>query len=219
MSVHDVARQLPAVPVLRDRCRAMALLDAVLGPDWPCHDHDASWGPDTEMALWDNGSGDEYSIAFTPAGAYVRGFAHESPLSPWAGPERRVWPGVLDDVPEVFRDQVTEPAFHFEGVPSVTVCLWRTHGDDRWRHGEIALPAGGGPGADGADDLFALLTAPDPAEAYQKWAADHWEHPVPLAAVRHVFALAPLTEDVVRALNPDLTLADLAPALRRAGLS
>ncbi|MFE4802065.1 hypothetical protein ACFRFL_45945 [Streptomyces sp. NPDC056708] len=32
-----------------------------------------------EMASMRNGSGDEYSIVFSAAGAYVRGFDHETP--------------------------------------------------------------------------------------------------------------------------------------------
>ncbi|GGV05405.1 hypothetical protein GCM10010502_70370 [Kitasatospora aureofaciens] len=45
-----------------------------------------------------NGSGDEYSIVFAPAGVYLRGFDHESPMSPYA--EDGVWPGVVDSVHE-----------------------------------------------------------------------------------------------------------------------
>lgn len=51
-----------------------------------------------------NGTGDEYSIVFSPAGAYVRVFDHESSMSPWRDRESpRPWPGLLEPVPEVFR--------------------------------------------------------------------------------------------------------------------
>ncbi|MFE5025185.1 hypothetical protein ACFRAO_18040 [Streptomyces sp. NPDC056656] len=33
MTVHDVARGLPDIPTLRDVCRSMAMLEAVLNPD------------------------------------------------------------------------------------------------------------------------------------------------------------------------------------------
>ena len=84
------------------------------------------------MASMRNGSGDEYSVVFSDAGAYVRGFDHESPMSPYAGDGP--WPGVLDEVPEVFRACVEEPAFCDEdGMPVVTACMWRRAGDDRWQ--------------------------------------------------------------------------------------
>ncbi|MGW0194236.1 hypothetical protein [Nonomuraea sp. NPDC003201] len=118
MNAHDVARLLPEIPVLRDFCRSMAVLEAILSPDWESrrHSFDAGWAPGEEMASMRNGSGDEYSIVFVAGGAYVRGFDHEAAMSPYGndGP----WPGVLDSVPDVFRHCVEEPAFRDEnGLP------------------------------------------------------------------------------------------------------
>ncbi|WP_406272907.1 hypothetical protein OHT93_24405 [Streptomyces sp. NBC_00191] len=208
VSVLDVARQLPAVPVLRDLCRSIAMLDAILSPQWDdrFYSFNAHWSSSEEMASMRNGSGDEYAIVFSPAGAFVRGFAHESMMSPYAsdGP----WPGVLDDVPEVFRACVQEPAFTDEdGMPVATACLWREPADDGWRTGTIDFPEDYEYG-DGAGELFAILTAGTPS-AYQEFAEDYYGVPVDLAAVRHVYALRPLTPEVVAALNPQLTTAEL----------
>ncbi|MGW4801370.1 hypothetical protein ACWEPC_54005, partial [Nonomuraea sp. NPDC004297] len=169
MTAHDVARLLPDIPKLRDLCRSMAVLEAILSPEWSSryHSFDTSWGPGEEMASMRDGSGDEYSIVFSAAGAYIRGFAHESAMSPYGnnGP----WPGVLDSVPEVFRDCVQERAFHDEdGVPVVTACLWRAAHDDRWWAGEIDYPDGVSE-PDGAADLFARLVDPSP-EAFRRFA-------------------------------------------------
>lgn len=93
MTAHDVARLLPDVPVLRDLCRSMAVLEAILSPDWEGRYHcfDAAWGPLEEIASIRNGSGDEYSIIFSAEGAYIRGFDHEAAIGPYGndGP----WPG------------------------------------------------------------------------------------------------------------------------------
>ncbi|MEV0195908.1 hypothetical protein [Nonomuraea sp. NPDC050691] len=95
MTAHDAARSLPDIPALRDLCRSMATLEAVLSPEWSsrCHSFDADWGPGEEMAAMRNGSGDEYSIVFSAAGAHIRGFDHEAAMSPYGndGP----WPGAL----------------------------------------------------------------------------------------------------------------------------
>ncbi|MGV9598596.1 hypothetical protein ACWDR1_18175 [Streptosporangium sandarakinum] len=215
MTAHDVARLLPDVPVLRDLCRSMAVLEAILSPDWESryHSFGACWSPGEEMASMTNGSGDEYSIVFSAAGAYIRGFDHESVMSPYGndGP----WPGVLDSVPEVFRHCVAEPAFCDEdGMPVVTACLWRETGDDRWRVGEIDYPDGASD-PDGASYLFARLTDPSP-EMFKRFAEDYYEIPVDLEAVRHVYALRPLTQAVVTTLNADLTMKDLADDLAQA---
>jgi hypothetical protein len=216
VTVYDLAHALPAIPDLRALCRALAVVDVVLNPG--SHDryhlYDTGWAPGEELASMRDGAGNEYSIVFTAAGAYVRGFDHESPMSPYATDDDEPWPGVLDTVPDVFRECVREPAFCDEyDTPYVTVCLWREHADTAWRHGVIAFPDDGD---DGADWLFALLTDGTP-EAYQDWAQDYYERPVDLAAVRHIYAGQPLTANVVTALNSATTLAAVAERVAATG--
>ncbi|MER7701688.1 hypothetical protein ABTX81_02145 [Kitasatospora sp. NPDC097605] len=214
MSAHDVARRLPAVPALRDLCRAMAAAEAVLAPDDPYrrHGHAAHGAAGCEVAWMDNGAGDSYTIVFSAAGAIARGFDHESPLSPYAG-DGTVWPGVLDPVPEVLRAFLEEPA---DDAPEVTVCLWREPGDDRWRTGDVRFEAVHGDDPDGADHLFALLLDGTP-EGFRDWAEAYYERPVALDAVRHLYAGHPLTAEVVAALDPDADLARLRPDLAAIG--
>ncbi|CAM5238099.1 hypothetical protein [Streptomyces aurantiogriseus] len=217
MTVQDAARRLPEIDALRKHCRALALLEAILSPDWAYRNHsfDAHWSRTEAMASMRNGSGDEWAIVFSPAGAWIRGFAHESPMSPYE--EDGPWPGVLDDVPEVFAAYVEEPAFTDEdGLPVVTACLWRRATDDGWSTGTIDFPEHPTDDPDGAGHLFRLLTDRS-AQALRAWAEDYYEVPVDLEAVRHVLASRPLTDAVVRALNPELTVADLAKDLEETG--
>jgi hypothetical protein len=165
------------------------------------------------MASMRDGSGDAWSIVFSPAGAFVRGFAHESSMSP-ARNGGVLWPGLVDAVPEALAANVGEPAFSDGDTLQATVCLWRERGDDRWRAGEISFPPGDDP--DGAGRLFAVLAEGTP-EAYQRFAEDYYETAVDLDAVRAVFALSPLTDDLVIRLNPDLTVGDLAEDLAEIG--
>ncbi|MFD8479982.1 hypothetical protein [Kitasatospora sp. NPDC059673] len=218
MTVERVAAALPGIAELRDHCRALAALDAILLPAWGdrCFSYDARWGVASgeEMASMRDGCGDEYAIVFGPGGAYVRGFAHEAEMSPY-GNDGEVWPGVLDEVPAAFAAQVAEPAFSDENdTPVVTACLWRETADPAWKHGTIDFPPV--PDPDGADGLFALLTGRRPA-AYHAHAEECLETEIDLAAVRAVFAGEPLTDGLVAALNPELTLADLAEDLAGIG--
>lgn len=209
VTVHDIARRLPDIAVLRDHCRALAMAEAVLNPEgsYRRHHFAAHWSRTEELASMETGSGDEYSVVFSPAGAWVRGFDHESPMSPYV--DDRPWPGVLDEVPEVFRRYVEEPAFCGEdGLPYVTACLWREPADSAWRAGTIAFPEGADD-PDGSAYLFGLLVDRSP-EAFADFARDYYGRPVDPAAVRHVLALRPLTDEVVAALNPAATLAGLA---------
>ncbi|WP_459183573.1 hypothetical protein [Streptomyces sp.] len=217
VTIHDVARQLPEIPLLRDHCRSMAMLEAILSPEWADRQYsfDTRWSTEEDMASMRNGSGDEFSIVFSAAGAYIRGFAHESHMSPYAndGP----WPGLLDDVPDVFRSCVEEAAFTDEdGMPVVTACTWRGVGDGAWKTGTIEFPDDGVSDPDGSKYLFRLLADRSP-EAFQRFAEDYYEVPVSLAAIQHVFALHPLTSEVVAALNPEVAMDALAKDIAEIG--
>ncbi|MFD7877685.1 hypothetical protein ACFV5G_26900 [Streptomyces sp. NPDC059766] len=217
MTVYDVARRLPAVADLRDLCRSLAMLDAILSPDWESryYSFGTAWADGEETASMRDGSGDEYSIVFSAAGAYVRGFSHESPMSPYVH-DGEPWPGVIDGVPDAFKPFVEEAAFTDEdGVPVVTACLWRETTDEQWHHGTIDFPSDH-TDPDGATGLFPLLVDRSP-EAYQRFAEDYYEVAVDLEAVSDLYALRPLNQELVSSLNAEVTLADLAQDIAEIG--
>ncbi|MFF3739338.1 hypothetical protein [Streptomyces sp. NPDC002566] len=201
----EIAALLPDPAQLRAHLRALAVLDSTIGDDqqFCTYSFDAAWGPGEEAALMENGSGDDFSVLFTPAGVLIRGFDHESEMSPYGTDDEQVWPGVIDEVPAALRPLLDEPAFRDEGidVPRVTVCIWRETGDTAWRTGSaIGFPAGS-EDPDGSGYLFHLLTDRSP-ETVRAHFEDYYERPVPLDAVRHVLAGHPLTPAIVGALNP-----------------
>ncbi|OIJ65644.1 hypothetical protein WN71_022645 [Streptomyces mangrovisoli] len=205
ITAHETAALLPDPERLRAHLRALAVLDATIGDDprFCQYTFDAAWGPGVEAALMDNGSGDDYAVLFTSAGVLIRGFDHESRMSPYGTDDEQLWPGLVDDVPTALRPLLDEPAFHDEGVDVLraTVCLWRETGDTAWRTGSaLAFPAGS-EDPDGSGFLFRLLTDRSP-EAVQAHFEDYYERPVPLDAVRHVLAGHPLTPAITATLNP-----------------
>lgn len=82
--------RLPALADLRNLCRSLAMLDAILSPEresrYPSFDANGAVGE--EMASTRDGSGDEYSIVFSAAGGYVRGFGHETAMNPYGNGPR-----------------------------------------------------------------------------------------------------------------------------------
>ncbi|MFG2621161.1 hypothetical protein ACGFXC_26445 [Streptomyces sp. NPDC048507] len=203
-TVYETAALLPAPPRLRALLRALAVLDATIGddPSYAQYAFAPAWGPGTEAALMDNGSGDDFCVLFTPAGTLVRGFDHESRMSPYGTDDERVWPGVIDEVPAPLSAFLHDPAFYDEDVdaPRVTVCLWWETGDTAWRTGSAITFPTGTADPDGSGHLFHLLTDPSP-EAVRSHFEDYYERPVPLDAVRHVLAGLPLTPAVTAALR------------------
>jgi hypothetical protein len=70
--------------------------------------------------------------------------------------------------------------------------------------------------ADGADWLFELVADGRP-EAYLTFAEDYYGVALDLEAVRHVYALMPLTEYVVTSLNRGRRLRDLSEEIAEIG--
>jgi hypothetical protein len=211
VSVFDVIQRLPEPADVRRVSRALAVLDLVLNDDASTryYEFDARWSATEEAALMRDGSGNEYSIVFSPDGTFAYGFDHESPMSPYVN-ELKPWPGLLDGVPEVFHGPRDDKAF-WDEAPRATVCFWRTADDTAWRCGPVENVD-----ADGADWLFELVADGRP-EAYLTFAEDYYEQALDLDAVRYVYALMPLTEYVVTSLNPQRRLADLKESIAEIG--
>ena len=212
MTAYDIAARLPAIDQLRQRCKTLAVLESIIDSGAPYYAYTPEWGPD-EAALMRNGSGDEWTIVFTTAGTFIRVFDHESKMSSYGDPDDELWPGLLDGLPEALRELVEEPAFHDEtGKFVATAVLWRLAGDNRWHAGEgIVFPPLRGPydrtGPDGSGMLNILLD--DIVDRFVEFASDYYEIEVDRSAVEHIVAHRPLTDTVVQALNPQLTVADL----------
>lgn len=211
ISTRDLSA-LPTVERLKALSQSLALLDAVLCPEWEgrYYSFNAHWAGDRAMASMRTGSGDEYFLLFTPAGAIMKGFAHEAVMSPYAHEPPQVWPGVLDDVPAAFPEFLSGPAFSLQDT---TFCIWRLSGQDAWRHGAVAFPPADDP--DGSAGLLALLG--DRPQAYRAWAEDYYERDIDPAAVSAVYAHRPLTEELIRSLNPDMGLDQLAGDIAEIG--
>ena len=200
MTVYDLAAELPAVGVLRQRCQALALLDAIIDADY--YDYTRSWG-DGQAASMTDGSGDEYTIVFTAAGGvFIRGLYHDSPmLSKHDG----LWPGLLDGLPDEFRRQVDEPAFVGpDDTFDATFVLWRSAGDDAWHAGrDIDFSPADFDETDPDGSWLLDILVDEIAEQYLEYAEEIFEVTPDLDAVEHVVAFRPLTDEVILAISPD----------------
>ena len=200
--------------------QSLAVLDAVMSAEqeYRYYSFDAQFRPGQALASMDNGSGDEYSITFTGDGAFLRGFDHESPLSPFGQTPPALWPGLLTGLPAPLAALAQEPAFTLESEPMVTVALWRLAGDEQWHHGQIIYPRAWEneyADADGSGWLFAQLDGR--AESYLQYASEYFDRQLPAGAVMAIMEHRPLTAALVRALNPERSHDDLTGDLNRIG--
>lgn len=205
-------QELPNVDELKRIFQSLALLDAILMPDWEYryYSFDANWSDEEMLASMRDGSGDEFFILFNLAGAVIKGYAHESVMAGHSADTGEVWPGVLDHVPPEFEVVLNDPAFVAE---ETSFCMWRKRGDLAWQTGKITFPDGDF--ADGSEELLFILDGKP--ETYAVWASEYYERPIPVDAVKEIYAHKPLTQQLVSRLNPECSLEQLEEDLDKIG--
>ena len=205
-------RDLSALPDLdgfRQLTQALAMLDAIISPDWEhrYYSFNSSWAPGEMMAAMRNGSGDYWFAILCSTGVALHGLAHEAPIFQPGKP----WPGVFDSLPIEFRDNfLHEPAFL---TNDSTFCIWRLREDHRWRCGSVDLPPLHD--ADGSEALLSILAGHVPD--YVQFAHNYYEIEIAPRDVSAVYRHDQLTEALVRRLNPQVDLQSLADDMTQIG--
>ena len=232
LSTRDLA-PLGDLERVRRVVRAQAVLTALLSPVRP-EIRFLARPEGVDLAGWDTGQGDDLLLVFAPEGALIRGFDHESPLSPYedevafAGlsdsaleelseaeeralrEECRPLPGILDELPPSLRERLLaldQDPQRPVAIPSVlTFCVWRTPADPAWRVGsQIKFP----PEHEDPDGSAYLLRLLDGGpEVYQAWAQENFGGPLDLSAVEAIYAGRPLSAELVESLAPSLSLGE-----------
>jgi len=201
--------ELPNICEFRRRTKALAMLDAILSPDWEYryYSYNSKWSSGEEMASMRNGSGDHWFALLTSDGVAIHGLAHEYPMYRPNAP----WPGIFDSLPAEFRENFfNEPAFD---TANSTFCIWRRILDQDWSCGITEFPLGDDP--DGSLWLLSQLDG-DPRR-YVRFAADYYETDVPLDAVTAIYMHQPITSDLLKLLNSSIDLSALVHDIAEIG--
>lgn len=183
MTAAEAREWLPDVEELKRLCQSLAVLDAILCPEWEYRyfSFNASWAPGEMLASMRNGEGDDFLVLWNRHGAILKDFVHSSPMA-----EGCPWPGVLDAAPAGFEGFLNEPAF---SRYQTTFCLWRGVGDADWSVGEIDYPDHSDP--DGSGKLLRFLDG-EP-ETYRRWGEECFGTRLDPNAIEHVYRHGPLS--------------------------
>jgi hypothetical protein len=200
--------QLPAPTELRRLLKSLAVLDAILSPEWEYryYSYNRGWSPETEMGSMRNGSGDHWFALFTHDGAGIVGLAHEAPMFRPGEPLE----GMFDGLPGALAELRSEPAFD---AGNCSFCLWSLGAEGAWRRGAAPMPVGDDP--DGSASLLGLLDR-DP-RSYIAFASDYYDADIPLDSVQAIYDHAPLSASLVSSLNQGVSVGDLEPDLAEIG--
>ncbi|MFB9240484.1 hypothetical protein IV454_24940 [Massilia antarctica] len=130
--------------------------------------YDEDWSDGIAMAKYDNGAGDHVIAFFTSDGkALIKGFDHESEVSPHARDEYAIWPGLYEGIPADLLSVVQDEAVEYEDV---TFCFWSADGTS-WTTGNARIPEGMD---DGSTWLLGMVQMD--AEEFIEWAKCYYEN-------------------------------------------
>ncbi|WP_137940223.1 hypothetical protein [Chitinivorax sp. B] len=182
---------LPSIEMVKRRSQALALLDAILMPEWEYRyfSFNADWNVDENesMASMRDGSGNEYFLLFTGEGAvgkvlYEVGDANPSIL--------------MTNVPNNFASFKGEPAF---SLANVSYFFWRLERASTWMVSPKGL---------GTYSLLGFLE--NDSNYYHAWAQDYYERCIDIGAVNKIFNTLSIDDSVISILNDELSSADLS---------
>ena len=200
-------KPLPPIDRLISRCRALAALDLILSPDWQTrfYSFDSRWSQDELMASMRDGCGDEWWIVFHRSGwAALKGLGHDSPA--WSLHHEKLSLALQRSFPGGFGDFSTEPAFRWS---ETSFAYFHAVGATGWtRVNDLA-----GYSADDAGDTQLLEHVVGSPSDYAAFARDYYETDVDEHIVAEIFALHPITDAIVSALNPSTSLRDISEEL------
>lgn len=190
--------KLPSISELCQRATAIAMLDAIISPNWEnrCFTFDPCWGPEEKLASMRNGSGDEWFLVFMRSGALLKGFAHESLV----GRNFNIAHTLEKTLPSLFTPILQEPAF---SMNAVSFCYWRTIEMSAWQKVTLKQSFDESLDDDGSATLISVLI--NPPEAYKKWALDYFEVSISSDVIESFYSLKPLTQSLTSAVNPAMS--------------
>ncbi|GAA0133987.1 hypothetical protein YSY43_08270 [Paenibacillus sp. YSY-4.3] len=182
--------------LLKRRLYALSALDIIICPEeWlRRYRFYPRWKGEVTLASISNGAGDDLYIVFAPEGTLIKGFDHESVISPYVNDDGEVWPGIYEGVPASLLNCLDDESLCKEDV---TFCLWREQGDRVWKCG-VSEPQGLN---DGSDFLLGMIY--ETPYDYVEWAQYYYDLEVlDIDVVRRVFDGFQISEEMINKLNP-----------------
>ena len=139
---------LPDATALKRLLQSMAMLDAILCPEWEFryYSFNAHWSEGEQLGSMRDGQGDDFFALFNRTGCFLKGFVHDAPAA-----QRDVsLDALIEEISPEFAECLSEPAFK---IDETTFCIWRRYSDSAWQVSSGWLDSGD----DGSEQLLSAL--------------------------------------------------------------
>lgn len=187
---------LPNVIKVKEIAQSLAMLDAILMPDWEYRyfSFDSHWDKDEMMASLRNGEGNEYFILFNNHGVIGKLFSKDMQLA------TKQIKTIIKEIPSKFSSFTTEEAFK---MTDISFCFWNIN--NNW----ISLP--------NLIDIPYLNFLTGNAELYKQWADEYYENNFDFKAIDDILRYKPITIELIKQLNANITFDDLIEDINEIG--
>lgn len=181
---------LPSPQQLQTICKAIAVLDAIICPEWEYryYSYNCQWDDGEEFFEMRNGEGDQMLILFQSDACVINGYAYE-----FEQPDKTA---LTSGLPARFESFIFE-----EPVQSIgsTFCLW-TKGSG-WE--SAGLPQR----EDGSEEMMRIFSGG--SQTYIDWANEYFkgsylESGLPMDTVSAIYSGEPLTKAMVLSIVKDV---------------
>jgi len=181
---------LPSISETKKRLQGLALLDAIIMPDWEYRyfSFNNNWDGNSKesMASMRDGSGSEYFFHFTKNGVAGK-VLDDSEL-----PDTLA---ALKVLPDCFDSFKREEAFN---NAQASFFCWRTESNDQW----FSYP-------DGLSQYPLIGFIVGGSSVYQSWAEAYYETTLENSVLESVFTSLSVDANQLEKLNPEITMDDL----------
>lgn len=193
-----ILNQLPVIEKCRRIFQSIALLDAIIMPEWEYryYSFNAKWYTNEMMASMRDGSGQHYFALFNKCGLIIKGFEHYSTVDNRFQQTGEIDKKIFKYVPVEFNNFLKENAFV---IDKTTFCLWNLKNEEVWHSVK----------EHNSNELYLLKVLIDGAEGYVKWAEEYYETDIPISIVKDIFDFMPLNNDMIKSLNKEISLEDI----------
>lgn len=195
---------LPDIERLREICQSIAVLDAILCPEWEkrLYSFDSKWDKNQMMASMKDGEGSHYYILFDDNGVIIKGLLRDCLMDPERKYEPEIYKGVLESAPIIFADFINDAAFD---IDNTSFCVWRQYSDKEYKVGNIEFPDDEDP--DGSEQLLYILE--DNPDIYREFAGEYYNKTIDIKILEKVYDQFPFDHKFIKSINPDIDLKDI----------
>lgn len=194
----DNINKLPSISEVKRISQSLALLDAIIMPEWELRyfSFDCHWDGEEMMASMKNGSGNEYFLLFNKHGVIGKVFIKNMQLSENEKKE------LFTKIPSLYESFKQEEAFSLDNI---SFCFWRSNNKNSW----VSEPM--------TENLFYLNFLTGNPNIYKEWAEEYYEKKFNIDVIQDIFLHKPLTTEIISKLNTEIKIEDLSEDLEEIG--